>query len=278
MTVTQIVDLNGHGGSERRMKPCNRDDVCFLCRQIQELYRRKVATLEIRKNLDNQLGSYVARELGDHGGLAKEERVALRKKADKLIVAIEKGSVPADQQDVANRISGLVINSRISRQGFQVFLNGLEKKMCALADTLGPAEWIKQIRGVGILSLATIVGECGDLSNYANPGKLWKRLGLAPFNGKMPSTWRYGNEGTLTADQWTDLGYSPRRRSAAWMIGWAIMMQNDGVYRDRFDEAKLKSKANEQHSEWSDGRHNSHAMLLATKRFVLDLWKQWNGR
>lgn len=273
--VKPILGLNGHGGSEGERSAETERSHTFTCRQIQALQKEKVFLLGVRLILDSKLGSYVARLLGDSQELAEADRIVLRRQAEQLIVSIEKGKA-VNHEEIARRISLLVTTNRVNRNGFNILLRETEKKMCSLAETLGPAEWVKGIRGVGILSLATIVGEAGDLSNYPNPGKLWRRLGLAPYNGKMGSTWRKGFEGKLTAEQWTDFGYSPRRRSASWMIGKAIMMQNKGTYRARFEEAKSKSKANEQHSDWSDGRHNNHAMLLATKRFVLDLWKKWN--
>lgn len=261
---------NGKGGDFERVAAVV---PASTCRSLQELQRRKVATLKSRLMLDNQLAAIVSTEMGYHAGQDEAERKAHRAKAVELIEAIDKRNVPTELQVVADRVSGLVTNSLIARDGFDLFLKGIEKEMCVLAAALSTAQWINGIRGVGLKSLATIVGEAGDLSNYANPAKLWKRLGLAPFNGKMPSTWRFGKEGSLTSEQWSELGYSPRRRSVMYVIGECIVKQNDGAYRARYDEAK--TKAAESHPDWSKGRCHNHGMLLATKRLVLDLWKQW---
>lgn len=246
-----------------------------LCSQLQELQRRKVATLKSRLMMDNQLAAIISTEMGYYAMMDEKERKDHRKKAEALIAAIDQGEVPSELQPIADRVSGLVANSRIARDGFDDFLKGIESEMCKLAAQLGPAKWIAGIRGVGLKSLATIIGEAGDLLNYPNPAKLWKRLGLAPFNGKMPSTWRFGKEGKLSAEQWSELGYSPRRRSVMYVIGECIVKQNDGAYRARYDEAKLKAAAS--HPDWSKGRCHNHGMLLATKRLVLDLWKEWRG-
>jgi hypothetical protein len=124
-------------------------------------------------------------------------------------------------------------------------------------------------------SLGTIIGETGDLSLYANPAKVWKRLGLAPFNGKMPSTWRSGKEGKLSSEEWSAIGYSPRRRSVMYVIGESLVKQNDGDYRKRYDEAKAAIAA--AHPDYSKGRCHNHGMLLCVKRLVRDLWKQWRA-
>jgi hypothetical protein len=174
------------------------------------------------------------------------------------------------------------------------------------------ASWLQHpdCRGISLGILATIVGETGNLSNYPNPAKVWKRLFGAPItkNGKtmMPSRWRL--EGGLTAEEWEDAGYSPQRHATMEQLKENIVRQNGpskkhptpGPYRLRYEEAKARTR--ETHPEWwtcekCDGKgkngrkkcscckgtgekpshpHN-HARLLAAKRFVRDLWNQWHA-
>ena len=56
--------------------------------------------------------------------------------------------------------------------------------MMAFAKALPVASFVEETRGFGYLGLAQIVAEAGDLSNYANPAKLWKRFGLAVIDGR----------------------------------------------------------------------------------------------
>ncbi len=250
-----------------------------ICRQLQELQRRKAATLKSRIMIDNQLAALVSTELGYHAGMEESERKGLRAKAEQLIKAIDGGDEwDAGYEAVYHGVSAIVQSTRIARNGFDTFLSGIEKEMIRLAKQLPTAKWIDDTdrRGFGILSLATVIGETGDLALYANPAKVWKRLGLAPFQGKMPSTWRKGKEGKLSAEQWTEIGYSPRRRSIMFVVGENIVKQNKGSYRKRYDEAKAAAHVN--HPDWSDGRCHWHGMLLATKRLVRDLWKAWNSK
>ena len=82
--------------------------------------------------------------------------------------------------------------------------------MAKLAKQLPAYEWVKGVRGFGDLSFARIIAETGDLSGYANPGKVWKRLGLAVFDGRAQRR-------TRDAEKAVEQGYSPRRRSTSWV-------------------------------------------------------------
>lgn len=275
--VSSSVDLSdqGGGGGDRRLAIDN--SRASICRQLQELQRQKATFLKSRIMIDNRLVANVSTMMGYSAGMEEKERKAVRAEAEAVIAALDKGEpVNAKWSDLAGRVSSVVQSVKISSDGFDTFLSGIEKEMIRLAKQLPAAKWIEDTdrRGFGILSLATVIGETGDLSLYANPAKVWKRLGLAPFQGKMPSTWRRGAEGKLSAEQWTEIGYSPRRRSIMFVVGENIVKQNKGSYRKRYDEAKAAAHTN--HPDWSDGRCHWHAMLLATKRLVLDLWKEWN--
>lgn len=251
--------------------------VATACRELMELQRRRAAALKSRIMIDNQLAALVAQELGYHAGLEENDRKKLRAEATKLIKSIDAGDeAPPGCEAVIIRVAGIVTNTGIARDGFDAYIKGLEKEMLKLAAKLPVADLIltEEFRGFGLLSLATVIGETGDLSLYANPAKVWKRMGCAPFNGKMPSTWRYGKEGKLSSEEWSAIGYSPRRRSIAFVIGENVVKCNKSVYRERYDSAK--ASAAEKHPDWPAGRCHYHGMLLATKRLLRDLWCGWN--
>lgn len=204
------------------------------------------------------------------------------------------------------RVTGVVRISKISRKAWSDYEKGLMGKMVELAGQLPVATWLdkSECRGISLGMLATIVGESGNLSNYPNPAKLWKRLFGAPIekNGKtmMPSRWRL--EKGLSAEDWEEAGYSPHRHATMQQLKENIVRQNgDGPYRRRYDEAKERTR--ETHPEWwtcfkCDGKGkvnkkkcqnckgtgevamhaHRHAQLLAAKRFVRDLWNKWHGR
>ena len=109
----------------------------------------------------------------------------------------------------------------------------------------------------------------------------------------MGATWRSGKHGKLPASEWETFGYSPRRRSIAFLIGEGIVKQNTvgdggsgerpvvtdigraGPYRQRYDAAKVTFAAG--HPDYSKLRVHRHAMLVATKLLLKNLWIEWTG-
>jgi len=84
-----------------------------------------------------------------------------------------------------------------------------ESAMEEIAPTLPAYSLVKTINGFGDRGFGVIIGRTGDLSDYANKGKLRKRLGLAPYRGRAPSIWR--RRGGLSKEEWKDeLKYRPR--------------------------------------------------------------------
>lgn len=91
-----------------------------------------------------------------------------------------------------------------------------EKSLRKLAKQLPVWAWCEPIKGFGELSLAALVGEAGDIGSYKSPSALWKRFGLAVFDG--------GRQRRVSdADEAIIHGYSPRRRSVMWNVGGAII-------------------------------------------------------
>ena len=117
----------------------------------------------------------------------------------------------------------------------------LEDVMESLAEELPVFAWWNSNRGCAALGLAKIVAETGNLSNYANPGKVWKRMGMAPYKDKAASTWKK-TPNALTADEWVDLGYVARRRSVMYVIGDVLVKMGD-IYRKVFlDRKRIEAK------------------------------------
>jgi hypothetical protein len=249
-------------------------DTTSACRQLQQLQRRRIEVLKMRIALENQLVGIIKCRLGYFPAMGEEERAVKHKEALSLIKAIKAG----DLQDmnghtaIAIESTPLVQCAVLAIGDFQGQINEYEKSMAKLAKSLPVHSWVKSVRGFGTINLAIIVGECGDLSQYAGPAKLWKRFGLAPVRGRMPSWWRW--KGGLSAEEWTDAGYSPRRRSSLHMLSQNMVMNNDGAYRKRYEESKAAKLALES-DEWPKIRCHRHGILLALKRLIRDLWRKW---
>ncbi len=244
----------------------------IACRSIQELQRHRRAAIKIQVAGENQIVAHVATLLGYSAGLEEADRKKRFVESRKLIKAIVEGEALNGHAAIAANVQPLVKASNAATALIVATRDAYEKQMESLAKQLPVLPWVKSVRGFGVLNLAIVIGEAGDLSKYANPAKLWRRLGLAPFKGAMGSTHRM--KGSLSKEEWSEFGYSPRRRSQLHLLAMNMVMQNDGEYRKRYDEAKAKAK--EAHPDWKDGHLHAHGMLLALKRVILDLWKAWN--
>ena len=265
--------------------------VAAICREIQGLQRQRRAAMKLRIMLENGTTAFVASMIGYSANMDDKKRKKVFSDAQKMVKRIDEDDHTADNEtsdegehrsDIDRAVAPLVRITFSSRSKFADYEKRLLAKMTKLAGQLPVAAWFDHPdrRGIKLTMLATIVGEAGNLSDYPNPAKLWKRLFGAPYEKeghvRMPSSWR--RKGGLAADEWSDIGYSPRRNASTYQLRENIVMQNrEGPYRKRYDEAKSKSKANPSHEDWTDAHHHSHAQLLAAKRFVLDLWKEWNS-
>jgi hypothetical protein len=163
--------------------------------------------------------------------------------------------------------------------------------MEALAESLPVFPWIESIRGAGALGLATIVAEAGDLSNYATPCKLWKRLGFAPFDGHAGSTWKRESwrPRALSADEWVENPFSGERYAlmaqiSTWLvnaqwIGAAKTPNGEGVPNGPYGEvyATRRKHTLGSHPDWSDGHRRKDALRFVMKRFLLELWRAWRA-
>lgn len=269
-----------------------RKDVAKISADLQSLQRQRAIVLKSRNMQANRLQAVVAGTLGYSSTMAEKDRLKKFTEAAALIKAIADGKGESS-------LKTIVKVTLVGIDAFNETKDGLEREMKKRAKDLSVAKWVeaKEQRGFGLLFLAIVIGETGDLCNYANPAKVWRRLGCAPwsFDGQthMGATWRAGKEGKLPAAEWENFGYSPRRRSIAFLIGEGIVKQNGGAgadeaaceierkgvrpcgpYRLRYDETKVRAK--EVHPDWSDLRCHRHAMLLATKLLLKNLWLEWN--
>lgn len=254
--------------------PKLRPTVSAIATELQALQRQRAAVLKSKLMNANRLQAIVAGTLGFDSKMPEKERKKVFANASALIDLVSKG-------EAESPLKTLILTSLIGIDAFDDMKTAIEKEMVKLAKTLPAAKWVAkhEQRGFGLLFLAIVIGETGDLGNYANPGKVWRRLGCAPwtFEGKtaMGATWRAGKEGKLPASEWEQFGYSPRRRSIAYLIGEGIVKQNqDGPYRKRYDEAK--EKCQKLHPDFKPLRCHLHGMLLATKLLLRELWCEWN--
>ena len=254
--------------------------VADISRELQDLQRQRSIVIKSRLMQSNRLVAIVAGTLGYDAKATEKERRAKFKEAAKLIDDF-------DFDTSTHKLKDVLRTTLIGIGAFDQMRKDLEKDMEKLAGRLPVAAWVSlpAQRGFGLLNLAVVVGECGDLATYANPAKVWRRLGCAPwkFEGQqhMGSTWRR-RLGTpkppaLPAEEWANFGYSPRRRAVAYNVGDPLIKGNkDGPYRSRYDVKKAEFK--QKHPDVSDMHAHLHGSLLATKLLLRELWIEWNKK
>jgi hypothetical protein len=279
------------------------------CDEIRAHHRRRVFAMEQRKRADQSLGWFLKTQLGWSKNLPAAERNDIADRAAELVKIGEKVMKQAAKPEGKRKPvegaddpqflewSGVILAALQARAPFDMVESAAEKRMAELAHSLPVWSWADGVRGFGPVSLAVIVGEAGDLSNYANPGKLWKRMGLAPITKgddvKAGSTWRKGG---LTKNDWTDAGYSMTRRSRMFVIGDTLIKTNgDGEFRTCYLERKEYERAKAEAAGlkvapsasipkakaaeyMSDGHVHRRAQRYMEKRLLRQLWRAWNGR
>lgn len=271
--------------------------------KIRAAHRDRVVAMDTRKRLDLAMGAYLRSRFGWRKDAPAADRDRIRELASGLIecgskVLAGKDHPLAGSVEFAD-CAEIILASTHGRAPFDAIEDAATKKMERLAEQL--PVWLafgKDVKGFGARSLAVIVAEAGDLSNYNGPNngqgvaKLWRRMGLAPItkgdSTRAGSTWRKGG---LTKDDWTDAGYSMRRRSFMFIIG-DVLVKNQGVYREVYLARKEyeRQKAAERgltvapsakipkarKDEFiSDGHIHRRAQRYMEKRFLRDLWRAW---
>jgi hypothetical protein len=142
-----------------------------------------------------------------------------------------------------------------------------EKRLAAAAKQLPMYSWIEATRGLSALSFGQIVGECGDLSNYSNPAKIWKRMGLAVING--------GRQRRVAGDAALLHGYNAERRSIMYVIGDNLIRAKNPEYRAIYDARREHTAIT--HPDWTKGHSNNDAKRVMTKRLLKNLWRAWRA-
>lgn len=256
-----------------------------LIGDIRELYRQRVDLHRAEKSLTLQIKAKCRRVMeGDKGEGAKMYKSMLNGQKMPGATEVRLASEP-------------FINARalLNAERLQT-----EKMLEKLAKQLPVWPWVEAVRGFGPLSLAAIVGEAGDLGNYAGPAKLWKRMGLAVING--------GRQRCVSGADAIVHGYSPQRRSMVWNIGECLIKQQ-GEYREIY-LARIVTEVEKAHAEGLDvvtttaatveswekrglpaplkvtkstdqhrtaGHIHNRAKRFAEKRLLRNLWRAWRA-
>lgn len=178
---------------------------------IKAYYTDYMFAMGTRQKLDNGFRAYLLRQHKFDREAPEPEKKAIKAKVESIMKNPEGTGFEAFAAGVKE-----------ARKPFDLIELRLVKSMKALAMKLPVWESFgKAVKGFGEKSLAVIVGEAGDLSNYPKkPGgcgksALWKRLGLAVLDGVRQGGLAKGS----SAQAWIAHGYNRKRRAQIWVIG-----------------------------------------------------------
>ena len=244
--------------------------------QLAELQVRRKFYIGAVNKQTNAVKALVRRAIGWRYDTEEGERDKVNGRAARIVAAALNGK--EQKPEDAAVFGGLSIDLAVVQSAIAPMQNArhdVEKEMKRQAKKLPVYAWAKGVHGFGELGLSVIVAEAGDLAKYPKKGHLWKRLGMAPHEGKAYSTWRM--KGGLTAEQWTEAGYSPRRRAEVFAVISEPLFRAQSVvsgpYRAIYDRRREATAI--AHEDWTKAHSHMDALRVMTKYLIRDLWVAW---
>ena len=274
-------------------------DVPEICAALKGLQRQRKAHIRAKNREGNASGAMVRTALGWTLELPEKEREAIEKRASKIVKDIFDGElsrVPDGLEDIASSVE--VFRDAMAPHEKRIAI--IEREMVRLARELPVYPFARSVVGFGDKALAVVIGETGDLNLYPHFRHVWKRLGLAPFEGRAGSTWKL--TGGMPEGGWATLGYSPRRRAEIYsMVGdpmgrlqWEAAKKSGTefgratgrygeIYVARRERTKVSHPAGTPAQckidplRWTKAHSHMDGLRIMTKALISDLWSEWRG-
>lgn len=254
-------------------------DLPATIEEIVMWHRQRCFFMEQRKRGHLSLASWLRTSLGWSPVLPDKERKAIRDQALDLVKtgrehakSLKAGKeFDCDEPDY-QRFETFILAALAGDQHAEVNERIAEKNMVRLAMTLPVWDaWAKDVHGFGAKGLAVIVGEAGDLSEYATHSKLWKRMGVAVMDGVRQGGLSKG----AAKEEWIAHGYNRQRRSRLFTIGDSIIKatRQANPYRELYLSRKDVERA--KLPEATPMHVHRRAQRYMEKRLLRDLWKAW---
>jgi hypothetical protein len=270
------IEESGPGLSCPAVKASPGMPVSTLLNLLAEMQVHRKFYIATTNKQTNAVGALARRAIGWRYDMAEADRAKMNGRAARIVAAALNGKKqrPDDVAAAAMLSANLAVIS-IGIEATTKARHKLELDMKRAVRKLPIADWAKGVHGLGELGLAVILAEAGDLAKYPKKGHLWKRLGLAPLDGRAMSTWRM--KGGLSAEQWTQAGYSPRRRAEIYaVISEPLFRQQtvvQGPYRAIYDRRKAATEI--WRPDWTKMHRHMDALRVMTKHLIRDLWVAW---
>lgn len=238
--------------------------------ELMALQKRVVFCTSQRVAATNSLSAFVRTQfLGFSTFHDEKARARACREAARLLKAVRAGQPTGLPADEALALTSIVEASDKGCNGFAGIEDANLARMERLAKILPGIAFVTATRGFGLRSFARIIGETGPLHFYANPAKVWKRLGLAVIAGERQR--KHTNPELALVH-----GYNPRRRSVSWVAFESLLRaqgsgEDAGPYRQFYDHAKARYLAR----EWTKMHAHRAAARYAEKKLIRDLWRAW---
>jgi hypothetical protein len=258
-----------------------------ICLEIKAARRRARFAVKSQSRIDRSLESFIAYQVfGFYSGDDEAARKKIWDDATDLITKIRKGKCPSTYA----MLEPLVSASDQSRLAWDMERSTAEKAMRKAASGLPGFAFVESVKGFGALGFAQIVGECGDISNYPNVAKVWKRMGCAPYQGVAMSTWRRStwSPRSLSKDEWIANPFKPERYSILFNIGESLLKhqmesaEKSGMEFGRplgpYGELYVKRREHTKltHPDWTKMHARNDARRVVVKELLKDLWVNWH--
>jgi hypothetical protein len=178
--------------------------------------------------------------------------------------------------------------------------DAVEDKLLRAVVQLPVYHWTTSVKGFGAMLLASLVGElAAPMTNYSNPAKVWKRMGLAVMTAGVYPVWdqRKGKEGetrpvqvketgrqrNVAGEESLAHGYNKVRRAVMWNIGSSVLLcqlrgeGNVGHYAEVFAAEKERQLTEKLPADVKARAliAQRRAQRYMEKRILRDMWVEW---
>jgi hypothetical protein len=250
---------------------------------LKALHRKRRYWMKLQQKIDRALESYVRINFTAWSpDLDEKQRAAENKKALALLTAARKGEGDPE-------LIRIVTRTELVREPIDLERTEMERQMTQAAAALPVYAYVESVHGAAALGLGTIIAETGDLANYANPGKVWSRLGFAPYDGLAGSSWKRETwrPRSLTKEEWIAHPFNASRYALMFQIGlWLVNAQVEGKEKSGTDYGRPKGPYGEAyvsrrkhtavtHPDWTPMHARQDAVRYVMKRYLKHLWQAW---
>lgn len=251
---------------------------------LQLLARRDFfATREVNRQM-RALCCYVYQFLAEPGLPKGEFQKAVRASDAHVKNYLKTG----DPGPIPVAILGDVEDTRKCLLVLEARQKAIEKSLQKAAKELHVYPWWDSILGCSAKGLGLIVGHAGNIGTFHHAGGLWKRMGMLNVKGWACATHKAGD---LTKEEWTQIGYAPKRRSIMFQVVDSLLKAQRRVGNAELEaperwEAKgaygqlaidRYTEALERHPDWKPMRRQHDVNRVVGKKLLSDLLDEWKA-